>query len=195
MRTLQHLPANKAAGIAARQWFIFAPLFNRLGLGAVKTELEDLSFRYLHPDEYQEIKQKVSTTLVERKTYIEEVIGVIDSLLEASEIDAFVQGRPKHFWSTYRKMVAQKIPFEGVHDLIAFRVLVDKQSDCYHVLGVIHDQWRPVPGRFKDYIALPKANKYQSLHTIRSLAPPVSPLRSNRTHAMHRTAEGGIAVH
>ena len=195
MRTLQHLPANKAAGIARETMDIFAPLANRLGLGAVKTELEDLSFRYLHPDEYQEIKQKVSTTLVERKTYIEEVIGVIDSLLEASEIDAFVQGRPKHFWSTYRKMVAQKIPFEGVHDLIAFRVLVDKQSDCYHVLGVIHDQWRPVPGRFKDYIALPKANKYQSLHTT-VIGPAGQPVEIQiRTHAMHRTAEGGIAAH
>ena len=195
MRTLQHLPLAKAQGIARETMDIFAPLANRLGLGAFKTELEDLSFRYLHPEEYQSIKGKVNATLLERREYLLRVIGELETVLEEESIEADVQGRPKHFWSTYRKMVAQKIPFEKVHDLIAFRVLVARQSDCYHVLGLIHDRWRPVPGRFKDYIALPKANKYQSLHTT-VIGPEGQPVEIQiRTHAMHRVAEGGIAAH
>jgi len=195
MRTLQHLPLEKAQGIARETMDIFAPLANRLGLGAFKTELEDLSFRYLHPEEYQSIKSKVNATLLERREYLLRVIDELQTVLAAEEIEADVQGRPKHFWSTYRKMVAQKIPFEKVHDLIAFRVLVGRQNDCYHVLGLIHDRWRPVPGRFKDYIALPKANKYQSLHTT-VIGPEGQPVEIQiRTRAMHRIAEGGIAAH
>jgi GTP diphosphokinase / guanosine-3',5'-bis(diphosphate) 3'-diphosphatase len=195
MRTLHHLPLAKAQGIARETMDIFAPLANRLGLGAFKTELEDLCFRYLHPEDYQSIKGKVNATLVERREYLERVIGELESLLGVEGIEADVQGRPKHFWSTYRKMVAQKIPFEKVHDLIAFRVIVGRQSDCYHVLGVIHDRWRPIPGRFKDYIALPKANKYQSLHTT-VIGPQGQPVEIQiRTQAMHRIAEAGIAAH
>ena len=195
MRTLHHLPLPKAQGIARETMDIFAPLANRLGLGAFKTELEDLSFRYLHPEEYQSIKSKVNATLLDRREYLLRVIGELQTVLAEEEIEADVQGRPKHFWSTYRKMTAQKIPFEKVHDLIAFRVLVARQSDCYHVLGLIHDRWRPVPGRFKDYIALPKANKYQSLHTT-VIGPEGQPVEIQiRTQGMHRVAEGGIAAH
>ena len=195
MRTLHHLPLPKAQGIARETMDIFAPLANRLGLGAFKTELEDLCFRYLHPEDYQSIKSKVNATLVERREYLDRVIDELKSLFGEEDIDADVQGRPKHFWSTYRKMVAQKIPFEKVHDLIAFRVIVARQSDCYHVLGLIHDRWRPLPGRFKDYIALPKANKYQSLHTT-VIGPQGQPVEIQiRTQAMHRIAEAGIAAH
>ena len=129
---------------------IFAPWPIASGLGAFKTELEDLCFRYLHPDDYQSIKSKVNATLVERREYLDKVIEELESLLNKEGIEADVHGRPKHFWSTYRKMVAQKIPFEKVHDLIAFRGHRESSSDCYHVLGLIHDRWRPLPGRFKD---------------------------------------------
>ncbi|MGM0579011.1 MAG: RelA/SpoT family protein [Myxococcota bacterium] len=195
MRTLEHLPRRKQIGIARETMDIFAPLANRLGLGALKTELEDLSFRFLHPEDYGDLAHKVNLRLSERKEYIDRVIRGLHDLLSSESIEAEVSGRPKHFWSIYRKMTQQHIPFEQVHDLIAFRVLVDRQKDCYHVLGLIHDRWRPVPGRFKDYVALPKANKYQSLHTT-VIGPMGQRIEIQiRTHAMHRVAEGGIAAH
>ena len=195
MRTLQHLPPHKQAGIARETMDIFAPLANRLGLGAVKTELEDLSFRYLHPEEYSQLKSAINSTLVERREYISRVVSDLEGLLEDEGIEADVLGRPKHFWSIHRKMTQQHIPFEKVHDLIAFRVVVERQRDCYQVLGLIHDRWRPVPGRFKDYVALPKANKYQSLHTT-VIGPDGVPVEIQiRTEGMHRVAENGIAAH
>ncbi len=165
MRTLQHLPPQKRVGIARETMDIFAPIANRLGLGATKIELEDLSFRHLYPDEYEELRGLVNKRIEERKDYTNRVTEEIQQLLEAANIKGDVSGRPKHFWSIHRKMVNQKIPFEKVYDGFAFRVLVDKASECYHALGVIHERWKPVPGRFKDYIAIPKVNNYQSLHT------------------------------
>ncbi len=195
MRTLEHLPPHKRLGIARETMDIFAPLANRLGLGSLKAELEDLCFRHLHPEDYAELKVNVNARLDERKEYIEQVVAELEGLFEEEGIEVDVSGRPKRFWSTYRKMQAQRIAFEQVHDLIAFRVLVDRKSDCYNVLGLIHDRWRPVPGRFKDYIALPKANRYQSLHTA-VIGPGGQRVEVQiRTHSMHRVAENGIAAH
>lgn len=195
MRTLRHLAPEKAAGIAQETMDIFAPLANRLGLGAIKCELEDLSFRYIYPEEFQELREEVSLRLEERTGYIERVIADINAIVQADGIAAEVTGRPKHFWSIHKKMVRQQIPFSKVYDHMAFRVHVEKTSDCYHVLGLIHEKWRPVPGRFKDYIALPKPNKYQSLHTT-VIGPEGQRIEVQiRTHAMHRVAEAGIAAH
>jgi GTP pyrophosphokinase len=195
MRTLDHLPAQKQVPIARETMDIFAPIANRLGLGAIKCELEDLSFRYLHPEEYEDVKQHVATRLDERKEYTGRVLEELSELVRSGGIEADVSGRPKHFWSIYRKMQAQRIPFDKVYDMIAFRVIVDKSSECYHALGLVHENWRPVPGRFKDYIALPKPNKYQSLHTA-VIGPEGQQIEVQfRTQEMHRVAEGGIAAH
>jgi guanosine-3',5'-bis(diphosphate) 3'-pyrophosphohydrolase len=195
MRTLEHLAPDKQITIARETMDIFAPLANRLGLGAIKMELEDLSFQYLFPVESEQLREQVNSLLLERRQYILDVIGVLEELLQREGVKAQVRGRPKHFWSIYRKMQIQRIPFEKVHDLIAFRVLVHKQPECYHVLGLIHDRWKPIPGRFKDYIALPKANKYQSLHTA-VIGPSGLPVEVQvRTHDMHHVAESGIAAH
>lgn len=195
MRTLEHLAPEKQVVIAQETMDIFAPIANRLGLGALKCELEDLSFRYLHPDKFMELKHAVNSRLDERKDYVDRVIREIESIIRAEGISGEVTGRPKHFWSIFRKMQRQDIAVDKVYDAVAFRVLVDKQSDCYHVLGLIHEKWRPIPGRFKDYIALPKPNRYQSLHTS-VIGPDGQPIEVQiRTHAMHRVAEGGIAAH
>jgi guanosine-3',5'-bis(diphosphate) 3'-pyrophosphohydrolase len=195
MRTLEHLAPEKRVVIAQETMDIFAPLANRLGLGALKCDLEDLSFRHIYPEKYQELKAGMDRRLSERKSYIEKVIEEIDEILGREGISASVQGRPKHFWSIHRKMQNHDIPLEKVYDSLAFRVLVDKQSECYTVLGLIHDRWRPLPGRFKDYIALPKPNRYQSLHTT-VIGPEGQPIEVQiRTHGMHRVAEGGIAAH
>ncbi len=195
MRTLGHLPEKKAAGIARETMDIFAPLANRLGLGAIKMELEDLSFRYLHPEEFAELRDKVASRLNERRDYIERVVEDLRGTLEGEGIEVEVTGRPKHFWSIHRKMQNQRVAFEKIYDIMAFRVIVAKQSQCYHALGIIHERWRPVPGRFKDYIALPKPNKYQSLHTT-VIGPEGQQIEVQiRTEAMHRVAEGGIAAH
>ena len=195
MRTLEHLAPDKQAIIAQETMDIFAPLANRLGLGALKIELEDLSFRYLYPDKFKELKGAVNKRLDERKDYVNKVIEEIEEIVGEAGLKAEVGGRPKHFWSIFRKMQRQDISAEKVYDSIAFRVLVDKQSECYHVLGLIHEKWRPIPGRFKDYIALPKPNRYQSLHTT-VIGPDGQPIEVQiRTFAMHRVAEGGIAAH
>ena len=195
MRTLKHLPEHKQKLIAGETMDIFAPLANRLGLGALKVELEDLSFRYLYPEEYAELRHAVDLRLEERREYIERVIDEIRGIVADGGIVGEVHGRPKHFWSIHKKMIAQKIPFAKVYDHMAFRVLVDKSSECYHVLGLIHDRWRPIPGRFKDYIAIPKANGYQSLHTI-LFGPHGIPIEVQiRTTAMDQVAETGIAAH
>ncbi|MCB9728079.1 MAG: bifunctional (p)ppGpp synthetase/guanosine-3',5'-bis(diphosphate) 3'-pyrophosphohydrolase [Deltaproteobacteria bacterium] len=195
MRTLDHLAPDKRIGIARETMDIFAPLANRLGLGAVKAELEDLAFRHLEPEEHASLEAKVNERIEQRRDYIDDVVEELAELVRREGIEAEVAGRPKHFWSIHRKMQRQRIPFEHIHDLIAFRVLVAEQRDCYHVLGLIHDRWRPVPGRFKDYVALPKANKYQSLHTT-VIGPGGHRIEIQiRTHAMHRVAEGGIAAH
>ncbi len=194
MRTLGNMP-EKAAGIARETMDIYAPLANRLGIQWMKTELEDLSFRYLQPDAYQEIRTKVDAKKSERQEYIAEVKVLLDEAMAASNIEAEVYGRPKHFYSIFRKMRAQNIEYEQVYDAIAFRILTEDVGGCYNALGVIHTKWRPIPGRFKDYIALPKPNRYQSLHTA-VLGPRNQRMEVQiRTREMHRVAEFGIAAH
>ncbi|MCB9576549.1 MAG: bifunctional (p)ppGpp synthetase/guanosine-3',5'-bis(diphosphate) 3'-pyrophosphohydrolase [Polyangiaceae bacterium] len=195
MRTLQHMKPESQERIARETLEIYAPLANRLGIQRLKSELEDLSFQYLDAEGYRAIVQKLSKTKKERERYIEGVCRTITSRLAEAGFAADVTGRAKHVYSIYRKMRAQDCDFEQVYDTIAFRICVESVSDCYAVLGVIHSKWTPVPGRFKDYIALPKPNMYQSLHTT-----VIGPGRQRieiqiRTHEMHRVAEHGVAAH
>jgi guanosine-3',5'-bis(diphosphate) 3'-pyrophosphohydrolase len=195
MRTLQHMVPEAQERIARETLEIYAPLANRLGIASFKSELEDLSFKYLEPEAYQDLVSQMQTSKKERDKYITDVCKTLSSRLASQNFAAEVHGRSKHYYSVYRKMKAQESGLEGVHDLIAFRVVVESVSDCYATLGVIHSQWTPVPGRFKDYIALPKPNMYQSLHTT-----VIGPGRERieiqiRTHEMHRVAERGIAAH
>lgn len=195
MRTLEHMKPEAQERIARETLEIYAPLANRLGIQAFKSELEDLSFRFLEPEAYSELVSQMQMTKKERDKYIADVCKTLSSRLASQNFAAEVHGRAKHLYSVYRKMKAQQAGLEAVHDLIAFRVVVESVSDCYATLGVIHSQWTPVPGRFKDYIALPKPNMYQSLHTT-----VIGPGRERieiqiRTHEMHRVAERGIAAH
>jgi guanosine-3',5'-bis(diphosphate) 3'-pyrophosphohydrolase len=195
MRTLDHMPLEKQVLIAQETLDIYAPLAHRLGIAWIKTELEDLSLKHLHPEIYYQLKRNVARKKSDREKYIEEVISIISKKLESEGIDAEVSGRPKHFYSIYQKMESQNLQYDQIYDLVAFRVLVDTQRECYEALGVIHAQWRPVPGRFKDYIALPKQNLYQSLHTS-VIGPHGERIEIQiRTHEMHRVAEEGIAAH
>ena len=195
MRTLQHMKPEAQERIARETMEIYAPLANRLGMAAFKGELEDLSFKYLEPEAYTELTQAIATTKRERDRYISDVCKTLASRLAEQGFAADVTGRAKHLYSIWRKMQAQESGLDQIHDAIAFRVLVESVSDCYAALGVIHSKWVPVPGRFKDYIALPKPNMYQSLHTT-----VIGPGRERieiqiRTHEMHRVAERGIAAH
>jgi guanosine-3',5'-bis(diphosphate) 3'-pyrophosphohydrolase len=195
MRTLEHVSRESQERIARETLEIYAPLANRLGIQAFKSELEDLSFRYLEPDAYTELVAQMTRTKRDRDKYITDVCKTLSNRLAAQGFAAEVSGRAKHLYSVYRKMKAQQSSLEAVHDRIAFRVLVESVSDCYAVLGVIHSQWTPVPGRFKDYIALPKPNMYQSLHTT-VIGPGSERIEVQiRTHEMHRVAERGIAAH
>lgn len=195
MRTLEHMKPEAQERIARETLEIYAPLANRLGIQAFKSELEDLSFRWLEPDSYKEVDGGVQKTKKERDKYIDEVSKTLSSKLAEQGFAADVTGRAKHLYSIWRKMKANESSIEQIHDIIAFRVQVESVSDCYAALGVIHSKWTPVPGRFKDYIALPKPNMYQSLHTT-----VIGPGRERieiqiRTHEMHRVAERGIAAH
>ena len=195
MRTLEHMKPEAQERIARETIEIYAPLANRLGIQAFKSELEDLSFRWLEPDSYQEVKNAVQKTAKERDKYIVEVSKTLAGRLAEQGFAAEVTGRAKHLYSVWRKMKANECTIEQIHDIIAFRVSVESVSDCYAALGVIHSRWTPVPGRFKDYIALPKPNMYQSLHTT-----VIGPGRERieiqiRTHEMNRVAERGIAAH
>lgn len=195
MRTLDHMSEEKQARIAQETLDIYAPLANRLGISWVKTELEDLSFKYLKPKDFAELEQLVSRKKKEREKYIEDVIALIAAQLKEASITAEVGGRFKHFYSIYKKMRSQGIEFEQVPDVIAFRIITNELSQCYAALGLIHQMWKPVPGRFKDFIAIPKPNMYQSLHTT-----VIGPLSERieiqiRTEEMHRIAEEGIAAH
>jgi GTP diphosphokinase / guanosine-3',5'-bis(diphosphate) 3'-diphosphatase len=195
MRTLSHLPPEKQILTAQETLDIYAPLSHRLGIAWIKSELEDLALKHLHPEIYYQLKRNVSTKKSDREKYIGEVISVISKKLEAEGMDAEVTGRPKHFYSIYQKMESQNLLYDQIYDLVAFRVLVDTPRECYETLGVIHSQWRPVPGRFKDYIALPKPNMYQSLHTS-VIGPYGERIEIQiRTQEMHRVAEEGIAAH
>jgi guanosine-3',5'-bis(diphosphate) 3'-pyrophosphohydrolase len=195
MRTLDHMPREKQMLTAQETLEIYAPLAHRLGIAWIKTELEDLSLKHLHPEIYYQLKRNVAKKKTDREKYIDEVLSIINKKLEAEGIEAEVSGRPKHFYSIYQKMESQNLQYDQIYDLVAFRVLVDTQRECYESLGVIHAQWRPVPGRFKDYIALPKQNLYQSLHTS-VIGPYGERIEIQiRTHEMHRVAEEGIAAH
>src|SRR5215467_2348758 len=195
MRTLSHMPLEKQILTAQETLDIYAPLSHRLGIAWIKTELEDLALKHLHPEIYYQLKRNVAKKKSDREKYIEEVISVMTKKLESEGIEAEITGRPKHFYSIYQKMESQNLLYDQIYDLVAFRVLVDTQRECYEALGVVHAQWRPVPGRFKDYIALPKLNMYQSLHTS-VIGPYGERIEIQiRTHEMHRVAEEGIAAH
>lgn len=195
MRTLGHLPVDKQIKIAQETLDIYAPLAHRLGINWIKCELEDLALKYLHPEIYYQLKRNVAKKKSEREKYINEVIAILGKKLEEEGIDAEITGRSKHFFSIYQKMERENLDFEQIYDLVAFRILVDTVRECYEALGVVHSQWKPVPGRFKDYIALPKPNMYQSLHTT-VIGPYGERMEIQiRTHEMHRVAEEGIAAH
>src|SRR5713226_8692175 len=195
MSTMGHLPAEKQIMTAQETLEIYAPLAHRLGIAWIKCELEDLALKYVHPEIYYQLKRNVAKRKVDREKYSNEVISVISQKLEAEGIDAEVAGRPKHFYSIYQKMESQNLLYDQIYDLVAFRIVVDTARECYETRGVVHSHWKPVPGRFKDYIALPKPNIYQSLHTS-VIGPYGERVEIQiRTHEMHRIAEEGIAAH
>ena len=196
MRTLEHMRPDKQERIAMETLDIYAPLANRLGIGWIKTELEDLSFKYAKPQQYKAVSVALGKTRKNRNDFIEKVVGIIkNKLVECNLKDAVVMGRPKNLYSIHKKMFEKNLAFEDVHDLIAFRVIVDDLDQVYAVLGFMHALWRPIPGRFKDYVSMPKPNLYQSLHTT-VLGPEGDPVEIQvRTHEMHRVAEDGIAAH
>jgi GTP pyrophosphokinase len=195
MRTLEHQPAETRERIARETLDIYAPLANRLGISWVKSELEDLSFRYIEPDLYADLLQRVAGRKKERDTYIEDIRSIILKMLADNDIDGEVSGRSKHLYSIFLKMERQGIDFDQIYDLTAFRIIVNSVRDCYGALGIIHSAWKPIPGRFKDYIAMPKANMYQSLHTT-VVGPYGGRIEVQiRTEEMHRIAEDGIAAH
>jgi len=195
MRTLKHMPRHKQKRIARETMDIYAPLAHRLGINWIKNEMEDLCFRFLYPEEYYEIAEKVSATQEERDRFIREVTDLLEDLLTEHGMDPEIHGRPKHLWSIYRKMREQQIEFEQVYDLLAFRIILDDKSECYEALGHVHRMWKPVSGRFKDYIAIPKPNGYRSLHTT-VIGPDDERVEIQiRTQEMHKVAEEGVAAH
>jgi len=195
MRTLSFLPRDKQLRIAQETLDIYAPFAHRLGIGLVKSELEDLAFRYLQPEEYLSVFQRVDAGRAARPEFLNKITAPLREELRKSEIEADISGRAKHYYSVYRKMIDQNRPLEEIYDLIAIRIIVSSVKDCYHTLGVVHSLWPPLADRFFDYVATPKNNLYQSLHTTVMLPGRQSMEVQIRTWDMHRTAEYGIAAH
>jgi GTP diphosphokinase / guanosine-3',5'-bis(diphosphate) 3'-diphosphatase len=195
MRTMRFLPPEKQARKARETLEVFAPLAHRLGMATVKWELEDLAFALLHPKKYDEIVRLVADRAPSRDTYLRQVIDEVNAQLDGARIAATVEGRPKQYYSIYRKMIVKGKDFDDIHDLVGVRIQVDDVRDCYAAMGMVHALWQPMPGRFKDYIAQPRFGVYQSLHTT-VIGPDGKPLEVQiRTRDMHRTAEYGIAAH
>ena len=195
MRTLQYMKPEKQKEKARETIEIYAPLADRLGISKIKIELDDLALKYLEPDVYKELEEKVALTSEARQSLIDNIINEIESHMKNADIQCEVSGRVKHFFSIYKKMVNQHKTLDQIYDIFAVRIIVDSVKDCYAALGVIHEMYKPIPGRFKDYIAMPKPNMYQSLHTT-LIGTTGQPFEIQiRTYEMHRTAEYGIAAH
>ncbi len=195
MRTLRYLPREKQEQKSREVLEIFAPLAHRLGMNNVKWELEDLAFSTMFPKRYDEIARLVSERAPRRDVFMQDVKELVQVDMDEAKIKAYVTGRPKHYYSVYQKMIARNVGFDDIYDLVGIRVLVDSVRDCYAALGTVHARWNPVPGRFKDYIAMPKFNLYQSLHTT-VIGPEGKPVELQiRTWGMHRRAEYGVAAH
>jgi len=195
MRTLQFLDESIQREISQETLDIYAPLANRLGLYRIKSELEDLSFRFLFYDEYLELKSLVAQKKSERESFISDFMATLEDLLKQNTISGTVSGRPKHFWSIKKKMEKRGVDFHDLYDITAFRVIVDTIPDCYQMLGLVHAKWRPIPGQFDDYIAMPKPNGYQSLHTAVVGQNGERVEIQIRTRHMHEIAENGVAAH
>ncbi len=195
MRTLNHMPYEKQAKIALETLEIYSPLAGRMGINTLKIELEDLCFRYYRPDMYYELIQRIKKTEAETNRYIEDVKRLVSKALEKTTVKYQVYGRSKHLWSIYRKMQSRNIDYDQVYDVLAFRIITQSVSECYEVLGHVHSIWKPIPGRFKDFIAMPKTNNYRSLHTT-VIGPGGDRIEIQiRTEEMHLIAERGIAAH
>ncbi len=195
MRTIGHLPPEKQGAIARETQEIYAPIANRLGMSRVRMELEDLCFEILHPDDFRELARQADARRRDREEHIKGVITLLEKKLREAGIEASVTGRSKHLSGVFRKMVRQGVDFDHVYDFIAFRIIAKTVRECYEALGIVHSLWRPVPGRFKDYVAMPKANLYQSLHTT-VFGPSAEMMEIQiRTEEMHALAEYGVAAH
>ena len=195
MRTLGALPPEKQTRIAKQTMEIYAPLAHRLGIWQIKWELEDLSFKYIEPEHYRELAEMLASRRAVREKYIDRTMKILTSELERAGIKADMSGRPKHLWSIAQKMRRKNVSVDQVYDLLAIRVIVNDVPACYAVLGVVHTLWPPIPGQFDDYIAVPKNNMYQSLHTA-VMGPDGQPIEIQvRTHDMHTLSEYGIAAH
>jgi guanosine-3',5'-bis(diphosphate) 3'-pyrophosphohydrolase len=195
MYTLEHMSESGQQRIAQETLEIYAPIAHRLGIHWIKSQLEDAAFRYMEPDEYRALAARIAVKRAERQAYVERVLQKIRDVMKEAEVSCQVQGRPKHLYSVWRKMVDSRTDFENIYDLMAFRIVVDSKNACYEAIGIVHNVWKPVPGRFKDYIAEPKSNGYRSLHTV-VIGPEGHRIEVQiRTEEMHSIAEYGVAAH